>query len=135
MRVVTLHQFWATLMALALKKNETRGRRINYRGPLAIHAAKTIPDYVKDEWKRNGRARTVLSEHGYPTLESLPRGVILAVVNLIDCLPTSDRQIFDWSRTRHHLPRPDTDEYLFGNYQPGRWAWITEDCEMLQEPG
>ena len=39
MKALTLYEPYATLVALNLKKIETRGWRTNYRGPLAIHAA------------------------------------------------------------------------------------------------
>jgi hypothetical protein len=49
MKAITLHQPWATLVAIEQKKIETRSWPTSYRGPLAIHAAKTMPDY-KEAW-------------------------------------------------------------------------------------
>ena len=45
MKVITLWQPWASLVALGLKENETRGWGQNYKGPLAIQAAakKIVP--------------------------------------------------------------------------------------------
>ena len=42
MKALTLWQPWATLVAIGAKKIETRSWKTNYRGPLAIHAAKRI---------------------------------------------------------------------------------------------
>lgn len=39
MKVLTLHQPWASLIALGVKTIETRSWSTQYRGPLAIHAA------------------------------------------------------------------------------------------------
>lgn len=39
MKAISLHQPWATAMALGLKKIETRGRLTHVRGQLVIHAA------------------------------------------------------------------------------------------------
>ena len=38
-KVLTLTQPWATLVAIGAKKIETRSWSASYRGPLAIHAA------------------------------------------------------------------------------------------------
>lgn len=43
MKALTLWQPWASLIALGVKTIETRGWSTNYRGPLAIHAAKRPP--------------------------------------------------------------------------------------------
>lgn len=40
MRLISLHEPWATLMALCYKRVETRDWVTHYRGPLAIHASK-----------------------------------------------------------------------------------------------
>ena len=42
MKVLSLWQPWATLMAIGAKKIETRHWYTRYRGPLVIHAAKTL---------------------------------------------------------------------------------------------
>lgn len=43
MKVLTLHQPWASLIALGVKTIETRSWSTAYRGPLAIHAGSTWP--------------------------------------------------------------------------------------------
>ena len=42
MRVITLKQPWATLVAEGLKKYEFRSWKYNYRGEILIHAGKGI---------------------------------------------------------------------------------------------
>ena len=50
MKAITIRQPWATLIVSLdgsgrpLKAAETRGWKTSYRGPLAIHAGKTVPD-------------------------------------------------------------------------------------------
>jgi hypothetical protein len=44
MRAISLDEPWASLMALDLKRIETRGRPTNVRGELAIHATLRPPD-------------------------------------------------------------------------------------------
>ena len=43
MKALTLHQPWATLVAVGEKRIETRSWSTDYRGPLAIHAGKARP--------------------------------------------------------------------------------------------
>ena len=45
MKAITLHQPWASAIALGRKTYETRSQPTRYRGLLAIHAGKTT-DYV-----------------------------------------------------------------------------------------
>ncbi|MCL2124169.1 MAG: phage portal protein [Desulfovibrionaceae bacterium] len=40
MKALTIYQPYASLLACGAKRFETRGRKINYRGPIAIHAGK-----------------------------------------------------------------------------------------------
>jgi hypothetical protein len=127
MKVATLHQFWATAMALGLKQTETRSRRINYRGLLAIHSAKTIPQYARDAWWSNRMAREAIQAQGYRTIDDLPLGKILCVVNVVDCIGTD-------SRVDGGCPDPLSLEFWMGDYRPGRWAWITEGCQRLIQP-
>jgi hypothetical protein len=58
-KAISLWQPWASLMALGLKRHETRHWPTAYRGPIAIHAAKTLdlagaPDGLSD-WFRSLR--------------------------------------------------------------------------------
>ena len=55
MKVLTLHQPWASLVALGVKTIETRSWSTQYRGPLAIHAAAKVVyglvgDYRAETW-------------------------------------------------------------------------------------
>jgi hypothetical protein len=132
-RVATLHQYWAQLMALGLKRNETRGKRTFYRGYLAIHAAKEIPVEARRAWEYDEkcRAREVLYKAGYQRIDDLPKGAIVGVVEVVDCVTTNAITGYGVGQK---LPKPFSDEWWFGNYQPGRWAWITRDAELLEKP-
>jgi len=105
MKALTLSQPWASLVALGLKRIETRSWKTRYRGRLAIHAAKGFPAQARrfaDEERFRGRLP-----------EYLPLGAFLCTVNLIDCQPTE-------------LIAPGLVglEHLYGDYTPGRWAWL-----------
>ena len=72
MKVITLKQPWATLVAEGIKEYEFRSWKTNYRGKLLIHAGSGID---KEEMKK--------FEH--QNLED-PSKRIIAEVELIDCL-------------------------------------------------
>lgn len=129
MKGLTLTQPWATLVAFQEKQIETRSWATDYRGLLAIHAAKGVASIGGEAGLANlcdsERFFQALRPHvsGYTAKEraaDLPRGVIVAVVELVDVWPTSALQLEDavgWGRS------PD-QERAFGDYSPGRFAWI-----------
>ncbi len=81
MKLISLIQPWATLVAEGYKRFETRGWYTDYRGPLAIHATKGHPDrgalaYLSAKYPEVFRALQTLDEHGK----------ILAVAQLEGCV-------------------------------------------------
>lgn len=50
MKALSLHQPWASAIALGLKHLETRSWATSYRGPLAIHAARRCNGAILDCW-------------------------------------------------------------------------------------
>lgn len=123
-KALTLHQPWASLMAWGVKTIETRGWPTAYRGPLAIHAAKTIPNYARATVLDSPILSHALRFHGVDlvTWAGLPLGAVVAIVDLIDC-----RCINETSRG----PGP---ERPFGNFAPGRFAWLTRNPRLLAPP-
>lgn len=64
LKALTLHQPWASLVAVGAKTIETRSRRISHRGPLAIHAGKEMRPFweIWDEGHQvagSGAARVI----------------------------------------------------------------------------
>ncbi len=138
MRVLTLTQPWATLVAIGAKRIETRSWATKYRGPLLIHAAAGLGPVggvlglgaqcsVEPFWG-------VLHAADYMRSDMLPRGAIVAVAELVSVIPTEilNRQgswIIDtdtWSMT--------DQERAFGDYTPGRYAWLLADVQPLATP-
>ncbi len=111
MKALTLTQPWAQLMADGRKHIETRSWKADWmRGKvIAIHAAKG--------WKAEDREYA--TAWGYDP-ETLPRASIVALVRVLDFVPTD--------RAKPGL------EKAFGNYEPGRWAWICEHVQTFDEP-
>lgn len=144
MKALTLTQPWATLVAIGAKRIETRSWSTPYRGPIAIHAA------------RNARAgatvmheepfRSVLAAAGVRVLADLPRGAVIATAYLADVLPTSPRRggVNEQELLEAQLAlrlahfdkgaRSLEQELAFGDFSPGRFAWMLEDVVALPEP-
>jgi hypothetical protein len=129
MKTITLTQPWATLLAIGAKQIETRSWWTSYRGLLAIHAAKGYPPACRNlclsqpflaALRRGG-----LFQFGvwHPSNNDLPLGAVIAVARLVDCVPTS--QIVD---------EISEQERAFGDYAPGRYAWLLSDVHALPVP-
>lgn len=127
MKGLTLTQPWATLVAFQEKQIETRSWSTDYRGLLAIHAAKGVSSIGGEAGLSNlcesDPFFSVLRRHvsGYTAKEraaDLPRGVIVAVVELVDVVPTSALKGDDASVVISEKER------AFGDYSPSRFAWV-----------
>lgn len=153
MKVITLTQPWATLVAIGAKQIETRTWETLYRGPLAIHAAKgygkgglkahkelcgsePFCSILNDACARHYapyRGLKELVEHPF-----MPMGAIVATCDLVTVMPTI--WITATGRTTVH-GFPDPKEYVltdqeraFGDYTPGRFAWLLANVRALPEP-
>lgn len=72
MKVLTIKQPWASLIANGYKKYEFRSWQTKYRGPLLIHAGKGVDKEALLEYK--------LLNLDYPTSK------VIALVELVDCI-------------------------------------------------
>ncbi len=131
MKALTLTQPWATLIAIGAKRIETRNWRTPYRGSIAIHAAAAFPKWAKETCEESAFA----VELG-PNV--LPLGCVIATCRLISCIPTRELQQnrvieVDYLAGCDDFVMTDT-ERLFGDYSPGRWAWLLADVKALPEP-
>ena len=128
MKALTLTQPWATLVALQAKSIETRSWRTSYRGPLAIHAAKRMPKSASLLCCQEP-FRAALEAGGYKLENSttnnpfgLPLGAIIAVAILTDIQPITPEN------------QPPEPEHSFGDYTPGRFAWMLQNIYRLPDP-
>lgn len=122
MRIITLWEPWATLMARGDKRIETRSWSTRYRGPMAIHAAKG----GLGDFEMSGLLEEPFFKEAMTTAIMNP-GHILAVVNLVDCVEVS--RLERLGRSLFTLK-----EKAFGNYAEGRFGWITGDLFRLDYP-
>lgn len=143
MKALTLTQPWATLVAIGAKKIETRSWNTYYRGPLAIHAAKGIAgmDVREYAWlcMRAEPFRSALFAAGYTLASMLPRGVVVATCALVSVIPTVQFQqspVWEWDGPdgRQYHYELTKDEMQFGDYSPGRYAWLLADVTALASP-
>ncbi|MGV0985051.1 MAG: ASCH domain-containing protein [Limnohabitans sp.] len=114
MKALTLTQPWATLVIAGTKQYETRGWHTDYRGTIAIHAAKG-QDPRSADFARYLRDKGVL-DRAYQ-----PRGFVLGTVTLSGCYRTQDL----W---------PESLEREIGDWTPGRWAWSLDHAVRFDEP-
>lgn len=128
MKAITLHQPWASLVALGAKRFETRGWQIRYRGPIAIHAAKNFPKWEWDCAIENPRVLEALrSRGGIEDPGKLPLGSVIATAVLHDVCPTgavlATREV-----------SIAMDEFWFGDFSDGRFAWELREVRLLPVP-
>lgn len=98
MKTLTIKQPWATLIALGHKKIENRSWTTNYRGIVAIHAAKCVDAAA---W---APARRIMQDNEIPldnVIQSVAYGGIVAVATLTaiyhaDSNPPLDVLYDDW---------------------------------------
>lgn len=130
MKVISIIQPWATLIAMGEKKFETRSWSTKYRGELAIHSSKK----VNKEACRLEPIRSVLAKHGYDE-SNLPTGVILATCQLSNCFKVfADKGTSAALEVGRMVRIVEGDEYQFGDYSEGRFAWELRDVNALYEP-
>jgi activating signal cointegrator 1 len=132
MKGLTLTQPWATLVAIGAKAIETRSWSTTYRGPVAIHAAKAMPDYAVEACHEEP-FRSVLGAAGYRLITDLPRGAVVAVSYLADCWRTealAERTIRDLALN----VVAGQYERAFGNYDAGRFGFLLERRAQLHTP-
>ena len=112
MKVLTLRQPWATLVAEGIKKYEFRSWKTKYRGDLLIHAGKGID---KEAMKRLAK---------YLPAE-LPYGKILGKVTLVDCIKMSPK-------FKERLLKENSDIYTKSSFQEN-YGWQVSDVEVFEK--
>lgn len=137
MKTISLWQPWATLIALNEKRCETRSWRTDYRGPLAIHAAKRFHQEQRDLFGENPFAM-VLADHGVTASNAVhwnfPFGAIVAVCDLVDVVPTSRMVGQGWLSRGSGGWYPAVYERDFGDYHEGRFGWILKNIKACSHP-
>jgi len=143
MKAISLWQPWASAIAVGLKEYETRSWSTDYRGPLAIHAAKkpfNHDDFLgvdNEEGPDDWWWQVLLDDQRQR--KELPLGAIVAVADLVAVVRTESvprvftlRDIRDAANEGRIVVSPR--EWSFGNWAPGRFAWRLAKVRALPEP-
>lgn len=155
--MLTLHQPWAALVAAGVKTIETRSWETSYRGELLIHAAKT------EAASKTPEARLLATGVLRARLwNEMAFGAIVARCQLVDCVPmVTLRDRTPGSCTYLCIDMPDEgtmthqsggmwligpgsftrgipvrveDQRPYGDYRPGRFAWLLADVVPFSRP-
>ena len=137
MKALTLWQPWASLIALGEKKIETRSWQTTYRGTLAIHASQKMTREMKLLCAREPFYSAIACYTGLVPGDELPLGAIVAVCELRNVLMPA-RNANGYYVIGHvgsndfaYITEP---ELSFGDYTPGRYAWMLENVVLLDVP-
>ena len=139
MYAITLHQPWASLIALGVKTVETRSWPAPTRlvgQTIAIHAGKRVVGQPGVAIEQELRAR--LGENWH---RIIPAGAVLATATLAGMArveyvePPAAHAVHDRSTEVGCAPgagRTRIDPW--GDFSPGRWLWFLNDIRALPNP-
>lgn len=116
MKVLSIKEPFATLICNHKKTIETRSYNTNYRGTLYIHAS--ISEVSKTKLN-NKELMNILGD------DELSHGKIICKCKLVDSVYMTNEFI--------EKIKKDNQEYICGHYEVGRYAWVLEDVEPLNE--
>lgn len=155
MKAITIREPWATLMAIGAKQIETRSWPTNYRGPIAIHAAKGMTGADADFLRHyNAKFLDAFNESRIHPITGMPvaldeyfniydwnfefapatwflqrtRGCVIATATL-DCCGA-----FDAATHRRVIDRFGENELAFGDFTPGRFGFYLANVVRLPRP-
>jgi hypothetical protein len=125
MKIITVRQPWADLLAMKIKKVEFRSWRTNHRGQVAIHAGLTVDTAAREHfWKIFSNPASIVREiprvvvgddleriRGY--LAHPRKGVIVAVGRIAGC-----------EKSEYH--------YEELGFSEESWGWVFEDVVELK---
>lgn len=115
MKALTICQPYAELIARGVKRVESRTWSCDYRGPLLIHAGKSL-SWFEDKLMR---------EHEL-TVENMQFGAFVAVAELVACLPVGCIRsgtcgvMYPWLAEHVHAEGP--------------MCWVLQKVRRLQQP-
>ena len=123
MKAITILQPWAWLLASGKKRCETRSWKTNYRGELLIHAGKKN---MTDTMRQTIFESRHMEQAGVFDTEMVT-GAVIGKASLVNCV-LIDEPIVELIKEQH------LDEYAFGDFTPGRYAWVMEDAKLFDKP-
>lgn len=114
MKTITIDPVWAWAIREGLKTVENRTWKTRHRGELAIHAGQGTP-------QREREARAQFDALGINVPQDLPRGAVVALATISDCL-----SIEELKRINPSL--------AFSPFCTGPICWLLNNILPLQTP-
>lgn len=110
MKAISVRQPWANLIIEGKKKLDLRTYKINYTGPIAIHASSTVEleDCVRFEFDP----------------DQLPKGAVIGIVDLVE-VSELDKLIYQQREELHLKHR---------KYRSGLYGWLFNNPRALATP-
>lgn len=157
MKALSLHQPWASLVAVGVKTIETRSWSTLYRGPLAIHATLKRPPYAV---VGVGLAGPVRGDDPHWAMDlrdgqriRLPLGGVVATCMLVDVVPMvhsgeegairtldidADGSLWiveaEGDDPEDRDQRDVSAQRPYGEFTPGRFAWLLSGIAPVEPP-
>jgi hypothetical protein len=123
MRVLTVQQPLAKLIALGVKKVEYRSWPTSHRGPLAIASSKGFPKYRRMQCEKRGIKRKLREHH--VTVDDLKRdcGKVLCITRIVKCRKRSDGSYGFKLRQKPMKVFDPPISIPPGGFHLGLWKW------------
>lgn len=115
MRMLSIKEPFATLIASGEKTIETRSWKTNYRGEIYIHASMSKPKYNE----KSAQFKEIADKYEYH------EGYVLCKCNLIDCQLMTPEYI-------EKIKKTQPNNYLLGYFAPGRYAWVLDNVTKIK---
>ena len=118
MKVLTIQEPYATFIMKGIKTIETRSWKTKYKGEIYIHAGKSKKFLKKIS---NNQVLKLLENI------DLNYGNIICKAKLVDCIYMTEEFI-------DNIKNKNNYEYILGEYEVGRYAWILKNVKVLNKP-
>lgn len=137
MKCLSIIEPFATLIAIKEKKIETRSWKTNYRGRIAIHVSKNIDKEGKESCLKSEFFKVLdnkyIFKNGNNKIQyNFNFGSIIAIGDLVDCVQMEELYE-DYAILKSGI-KVEGNEFIFGDYTPGRYAWIIDNIQLLDKP-
>jgi activating signal cointegrator 1 len=114
LKALSLLQPWASLVVMGIKTIETRRWSTDYRGEMLIHASRGTAGNIF-------ASQLPFSKY-FTDFSQLPFGEVIGSVLLTDIVRIASLQMNEGV-----MNRLTVEEKVFGDYTPGRYAWLFEN--------
>lgn len=127
MKAISLLQPWAQLIMMGEKKVETRSWDTKYRGPILIHASRSSKE-AQELCDKSPFAAYI--KHW----SDLKFGFILGWCEIRGTGLTDSMAAEIMHKKNFPAGTFGDDEIHFGDYSPGRYAWLLKDAVKFETP-